>query len=535
MFSSALRQSMATVHTWGGVFFCWFLFLLFVTGSVGFYDTTIDHWMEPEVATPTVQERSLEQSIDTALAYLEKEAPEAANWQIYPAGATQSPKLAAVWLIPGFTKRYEKHLNMDGNQEGVRDTGGGQTLYQAHYGLKYVPIPHNFRIMAIATFFMFLALVSGVITHRMIFKDMFTFRSGKKQQSWLDGHLLMAVPTLPFQFLMTFSGLMFVAGVILPLIGALSFGGNPAEVNKNLAPFFNRISAVYNTGTAPVGEPAPQYSLQKIAAVAADKWGEKNIRSVEILYPGDAASKVSVHREYQGVKGFGDVMLFDGVTGELLKNEPAVTNPATGFLTIMTGLHQAIFAGPLVRFLYFLSGLAGVVMVGTGAVYWTVKRRSRLRDSSEAGFGLKLIEHLNVGAITGVPASVAVYFMSNRLLPIGMEGRMEWEIHCMFIAMGLMFVYPLFRSVKSAWREQFWIASAAFALVPVVNALTTDAHLLNSVPAGDWKMAGVDLACIVMSVVFAGLAKGVKRFWKEAHFADKLTDTPVQATLTGAV
>ena len=46
--------------------------------------------------------------------------------------------------------------------------------------------------------FMLIAIVSGVITHKKIFIDFFTFRWGKGQRSWLDAHNASGVLLLPF-------------------------------------------------------------------------------------------------------------------------------------------------------------------------------------------------------------------------------------------------------------------------------------------------------------------------------------------------
>jgi uncharacterized iron-regulated membrane protein len=54
---------------------------------------------------------------------------------------------------------------------------------------------------------MMVALVSGVIVHRRIFQDFFTFRPGKGQRSWLDAHNASAVLTLPFLFMIVYTGL----------------------------------------------------------------------------------------------------------------------------------------------------------------------------------------------------------------------------------------------------------------------------------------------------------------------------------------
>jgi uncharacterized iron-regulated membrane protein len=62
-------------------------------------------------------------------------------------------------------------------------------------------------VVGIAGMAMLVALLSGVITHRRIFKDFFTFRARKGQRSWLDAHNAVAVLTLPFQIMIAYTGI----------------------------------------------------------------------------------------------------------------------------------------------------------------------------------------------------------------------------------------------------------------------------------------------------------------------------------------
>ena len=52
-------------------------------------------------------------------------------------------------------------------------------------------------IVGLAAMAMLVAIISGIIIHKKIFKDFFTFRPGKGQRSWLDGHNASAVLLLP--------------------------------------------------------------------------------------------------------------------------------------------------------------------------------------------------------------------------------------------------------------------------------------------------------------------------------------------------
>ncbi len=202
---------------------------------------------------------------------------------------------------------------------------------------------------------------------------------------------------------------------------------------------------------------------------------------------------------------------------------------------MITGLHLGLFAEPVLRWLYFIVSLAGTAMVATGLVLWIAKRRQKARpgDAREA-FSLRLVDGLNAGTIAGVVFGVAAVFLANRLLPADMPGRQVWEVRAFFIAWGLSLVYA-FLFQRRKWQDLLAVAAAALALVPVVNALTTDRHLGVSLPQGDWVMAGFDLTCLASALFFAWMAQKAARARKApARSAGKPRAARAQAVKSAA-
>src|SRR3546814_4260486 len=119
----------------------------------------------------------------------------------------------------------------------------------------------------------------------------------------------------------------------------------------------------------------------------------------------------------------------------------------------MIGIHAGRFASPWLRPFYCLSGVAGCVMVASGLILWTVKRRAKLSDPERPHLGFRLVEKMNIAAIAGLPFGMAAYFLANRLLPLGIAGRSDQEIDTMFIAWGAVAVWALARPARRAWLE----------------------------------------------------------------------------------
>ena len=91
--------------------------------------------------------------------------------------------------------------------------------------------------------------------------------------------------------------------------------------------------------------------------------------------------------------------------------------------------------------------------------------------------------------------------------------RANWEANVLFLLWGEAFLYACFRDIRKAWVEILWLAAAAFALIPLLNLLTTDKHLGMTLTAGEWVLAGFDLTMLGLGAAFAWMAIKVRRRW----------------------
>jgi len=520
------RQSMAWLHTWAGLVAAWVLFFVFITGSAGYFNTEIDRWMRPELPmVSSLPVLSAEASTVLGLAHLRATAVGADEWIINLPGGRSGWQVGVLWREPAAPGERAGNLHRatlaaDGSvvgNEGVRATGGGNAFYRMHYLFRYLPRDAAIWLVGAATMLMLLALITGVIVHKKIFADFFTFRPGKGQRSWLDAHNVLGVLALPFFLMITYSGLLFFQNQLMPL-GFYGIGE---------APVVKAIVPVEPVSPAELHDPLP------LVRTAETQWGVGRVGSVSIKHPGldDAVVMLRARQEDGDALVAGNPSLrFDGVSGALLDPPPFQASMSYA-RRVMLALHEGRFAGVGLRWLYFASGLLGAAMIATGLVLWTVKRRQRrLKAGEPEGFGLRLVESLNIATVAGLCTAVAVYFWANRLLPADMAGRADWEFHALFIAWGLLLAHALLRqrfaSALRAWAEQLWLAAAAFGLLPVVNALTTDRHLGVTLPAGDWVLAGFDLTMLGLAGIFAAMA------WK---VGGKLRGgTPVPLSMEGA-
>ena len=77
------RQAMAWLHTWSGLFVCWLLLMVFMSGTASYYRDEISLWMKPELQSAASAKAVLPaQAAASALNYLRQHAPDATRWVI---------------------------------------------------------------------------------------------------------------------------------------------------------------------------------------------------------------------------------------------------------------------------------------------------------------------------------------------------------------------------------------------------------------------------------------------------------------------
>jgi len=367
-----------------------------------------------------------------------------------------------------------------------------------------MPYPWGRWLSTIAAMVMFVALISGIITHKKIFKDFFTFRPRKGQRSWLDGHNAVGVLVLPFHLMITYSSLVIFMSMVMPASILASYNGDARA-------FFDEV---FPASTTPerAGKPAELAPLTPLLEKAREQWAGGEVARLTVNNPGDSNASVVLIRDSADrvVHDFGRAATFNGVTGQLLGTTPEQSLPRA-IAGSFYGLHMGRFADPVLRWLYFVCGLAGTAMIGTGLVIWLGKRQLQHVKSGVMPVELRLVEVLNIASMAGLMLAVAAFFWANRLLPVGLAGRSDWEVNSFFIVWGLSVLHAVVRRGRVAWVEQLALAAMLFGAVPVLNALTTPYPLGVTLAQGDWAMSGFDLTCLASGVFFAWAAWKMQR------------------------
>ncbi len=384
---ATFRLSMTWLHTWFGLVLGFVLMACFLFGSLSVFDREIDRWTIPEtryepqpmpsfdkMLLPIFRdiqpdEVSYAQAQDQVQGTLPpREQLKPADFSAYTTHRDPVLSVYTTFDIPNKPKDAAvDHVHAYGYKTVDPRSGalisddklkiGSAFFYPLHYSLHLEWKEIGYWIVGLAALGMLIALVTGVIIHRKIFREFFTFRPKKQaQRSTLDLHNLTGVVALPFHFFFAFTGLVIFASIYLPVTETMFRAQHEAHEKQEEA----------ETGLPlhPAGTAAPLASVDAMVQEAQRRWATRGMPGevgfLQVTHVGDANSYVSVYRAgTDRVTLTGEGIHFRASNGEVILEDPP-PSAVGGITDWLTGLHLQHFRHWLLRWFYVLGGLGGM-------------------------------------------------------------------------------------------------------------------------------------------------------------------------------
>ncbi len=535
------RLAMAWLHTWFGLVLGFVLMVVFFFGALSVFDREIDRWAIPatrfepqpmpsfdKVLRPVFEGmQPTQQSINQMQGKVDGPMPERFD-TVRRWGAYTTHRDPVLGIFAGY--EVPNARNPDDAVWGNRtiDPRSGATLpddrlkigsrffYPLHYSLNLRWLNIGTWVVGLAALVMLAALVSGVVMHRKIFREFFTFRPKKStQRSALDLHNMTGVLALPFHFFFAFTGLVIFAGIYFPV----------AHTQLNPLHELHEKLEAQETGMPHdrAGVAAPIASVDAMVAEAQRRWANRGMAGevgfLALQHVGDANGYVSVYRAgTDRIALVGEGIHFKASTGELLREDPphSAVDSVNEFLT---GLHLQHFRHWLLRGLYLFGGLMGCVCIATGFIFFVEKRKKQ--HARQGSQGSRVVDALAVTTVTGMLIAALGMLIANRLLPdalpAGLPPRGDVEQYLFWAGWVLAMAHAFVRSapvalgrINPAWREQCWAVAAMAVLAVGLNWATTGDHLVKTVNEGYWPVAGVDLFLLASALLAVVAARRLK-------------------------
>jgi len=479
----SFRASMTWLHTWAGLVLGGVLFAIFWTGTLSVFDREIDRWMAPMTRLAAPKSGV---SIEALRPLLERAAAAQARTLFLHLPTEREPTIRLTYRDASGSAR----LVLDpANGAALPDPGtlaGSQFLYPFHYMLHVRLWQLGIWLVGLSSMAMLALCVSGVIVHRKIFADFFTFRADKKPRRLiLDLHNVTGVLAMPFHIAITLSGLIIFWSIYFPGSGQLGYLDRQT---------FN--AELFGTFTRPrLAKPGELGPLDAMASEAQRLWGGEQPRYVFVRNLGDAAAYVQIGRSDDSkLGGWNDIAYFDAATGTLL-HVRAASKPVMTVQRFISDLHLIRFRHWTLRWAYFGLGLSGCVMIATGYLFWLESRR---RKHAQLGLrGVPVVEGLTIGSVSGIVIATLSFFVVNRLLPLGAtflgEERAALEVWTFYLVWLATFAHAWLRPGRG-WIEQCWVIAVLAVAGVLLNWITTGDHLIQSLSHRHlWPIAGMDL------------------------------------------
>jgi len=491
---TGFRASMDWLHTWAGVALGGLLFAIFWMGTLSVFDREIDRWMAPMTRLAVTDEPF---SVDALRASYEAAAAAKAPFWFATLPTERDPAIQATWREG---ERSVVHVIDPATGAALPDPGtwaGTRFLYPFHYMLH---VKLGYWIVGAAAMAMLALCVSGVVIHRKIFIDFFTFRVDRKPRRLvLDLHNVTGVLGLPFHFVITLSGVIIFFGVYFPGTMQFAYQGEPRAFAREAYGIYDRLK---------LGKPGELASLDMMTDEARRLWKGQMPRYLFVRNPGDAAAVMQLARPgVDRVAGSQDVAYFDAATGALL-HQRTPPQPVLAAQRFISGLHLIQFRHWTLRWVYFGLGLMGCVLIATGYLFWLESRKKR--DERLEPAGVRLVEGLTIGSVSGIVIATLAFFVANRLLPLGTvflgEERAALEMWAFYLVWLATFAHAWLRP-RRAWPEQ-GAAVAVLALAAVaLNWITTGDHLVRTLAHQHlWAVAGMDILLLLAALIAGTVA-----------------------------
>lgn len=544
MFQS-FRHAATWVHTWFGLVLGFVLVVVFFFGSLSVFDREIDRWAIPasrfdpqpmpsfdKVLLPLFENIQPDKaSLDQARKLVDGPLPTRWDNPMFWSASTthRDPVLdmSARWETPNakVPDNVLGYRTIDPRSGKVFPDDqlkiGSQFFYPLHTSLTLdYDLTTNGRdlgmwIVGFAALVMLVALISGVVMHRKVFREFFTFRPAKDtQRSVLDLHNMTGVLALPFHFFFALTGLLIFAGTYFPVS------------HTQLEPLHELHEKIEEQETSlphdRAGVAAPLASVDAMVAEAQRRWAAKDMAGevgfLGLTHVGDANGYVSIFRAgTDRIARVSEGIHFEASTGEVLYENPPQT-AVGGVANFLVGLHLQHFRHWLLRWFYVLGGLMGATCIATGLIFFVEKRKKQHAKTN--GQSSRVVDALAVTTVTGMLIATLAILVANRLLPetlpAGWPPRGDLEKYVFWAAWALAMLHAFVRSapvalgrLNPAWREQCWAVAAMAVAAVLLNWVTTGDHLLKTIGKGYWPVAGMDLFMLASAVLAVFAARKV--------------------------
>lgn len=354
-------------------------------------------------------------------------------------------------------------------------------------------------LVGLVGIFLLISTVTGILTHRKMFVEMFTWRLDRSVRlKWQDTHKIIGFWGVPYVLMIAFTGAFLgLLVVMLPATAILVFKGDRDAI----------LEAVTGPPVERVGVTAVMQPILPLVERVEDVVQERPERLI-IQRWGDQSAHYSFLYKIEGkLLRFGQYVI-NGGTGEFVEHR-LTEGPGAAWRVVsaITPLHYATYGGIWLKGLYSVLAAGLCIVIGTGSMMWLERRKHGYEGQRSAMF-YRYLGHLTTGLMTGIIVASTALFHVDAFLLVNHETRLFWIGVCYFSLWVLVIGFTFSRGNDyKACRETLILSGFLLLAAPVTNAIAKGGALFLAPSGLQSYVLGVDIAVFVLGALCIAISR----------------------------
>lgn len=512
----ALKQ-FYEIHSWVGTITAILMFIIALTGAVSVFGSPeLKVWSYPSIhEQPNISPETIEQLVRGHAATLPDEYLE--HVDIIMPAVRRSDNLIIQfekeveqdgrhWHV---LKRFYHHPHtlevvseFEGTQQDLIDDWSmdlAEFIITFHADL-HLGNPWGLILTGFLGLTLFSSIVSGVIIHRKILKEIFVFRPSRSLRLlWNDSHKVLGVWGILFHTVIAFTGafLGLAAVVLVPAAAFVSFGGDQEALVEAVLPEIKPNLT---------GIEEQLYVAKVIEEFQNSEKGD--IVSVSLVGGKDTGALVVVNsRAGDGIPP--ETIQFMAKSGELVSRDTTYSRIG-GFsgpvLDAFRPLHYGDFGGVAVKLIWGVLGVGTAMLALSGMMIW-IERRAYGPTGKLSERTYLRISRFTIGSCVGLVGAITALFYGQRFL----YGKSITELGYIFFAVWLLAIVwaQTRRNEYIASRHLCLVSGVLLLLLPLASGIATGSHLFNVFQKGHFQVAGVEVGLLLIGALMTWLSRRI--------------------------
>ncbi|MEM7781101.1 MAG: PepSY-associated TM helix domain-containing protein [Pseudomonadota bacterium] len=398
------------LHSWTGVSIGIIMFFVCFTGSIALFHHEFEPWEDDQrrgeiVANPVpihdtleefVETNSSELGIEPAFVNVSLPHGEHGHYDLFVSGPDAEGE---------FQFTQGRFSTTTGEELAFREEGANRLLFDLHRDLAWPDALGGRQVgrilVGLVGIAFLLLILSGVIAHTKITKELFTLRYLKSVRlKWQDSHKVLGLWTSPFAAMIALTGAFLgVIALLLPLMAFVVMQGDQEALIEKLG----------LAQTEPAGISAPMISVDEIGPRLHPETGNE-LSFVQYSNWGDQNAEARLSYKAETRLIYSDQIIVSAVTNEERPNADIFMTggPFAYVLATFSPLHYGTYGGIMLKLIYFVLGMGLAVMSALGNMMW-IERRRHGGEGAKSDRFYAVLSAINTGVCAGLPfASIAV-------------------------------------------------------------------------------------------------------------------------------